>query len=178
LFQLQEPKVFKAFSKAGNIGLLGAWNFADSDLVKGIISPNDIAGIQGDNFIIYEYFSQKIWKLSKNEKIEVELPRMGYQLFFIFPTDKKFVAIGLIDKYNSPGTIVSQKSEKRKLTVIVADHGIFGVISPKKPKKILLDGRQIEFTYDNELVIVDVEKEEVRRNHEIEIFFDKNLKLL
>ncbi len=169
LFQLQEPKLFKAFSKVGEMGLLGVWNLADSDLVKGTISPNDIADIEWEDFIIYEYFSKKTWKVSKDDVINVELPRMGYKLFFVLPAKHNAVAIGLINKYNSPATIISQKIEKGVINVTVADSGIFGAIIPKKPKSVLCNGKKIDLNYQNGLLTIEIAKGKIRQNNEIEI---------
>ena len=169
LFVLQNPQLFKAFSMDGSVGLLGAWNLSDNELVEGTISPSDIADIKGDRFIIYEYFSQKTWEVSKNDKINVELPRMGYKLFYVLPAEHDAVAIGLINKYNAPATILSQNLGKDKFQVTVADFGKFAAVIPKEPKSVLCDGKQMDFNYKNKLLTVEILREQTRRNHKIEI---------
>jgi len=151
------------------MGLLGVWNLADSDLVKCTISPHDIADIEWDDFIIYEYFSKKTWKVTKHDVINVELPRMGYKLFFILPAKHNAVAIGLINKYNSPATIISQKIEKGVIKVTVADSGIFGTVIPKKPKSVFCNGKKIDLNYENGLLTIEIAEGKIRQNNEIEI---------
>ncbi|NJC25649.1 Sip1-related alpha-galactosidase [Neolewinella antarctica] len=163
LFQLQEPKVFKAFSGDEKVGLVGAWNLADSDLVKGTLSPSDVVGLEGDDFVVHEYFSNESWRLSKQEKLQLELPRMGYQLFFILPVVQRAAVIGLLNKYNSPGTIVTQNVKKGRMEVVVADYGTFAAIIPERPTSVACGGKEVAFAYVNELLTVEI-LAEVRRN--------------
>jgi hypothetical protein len=46
LFQVQEAKLFKASSMVRNAGLLGIWNAADADVVKGVVKPGDVRNIK------------------------------------------------------------------------------------------------------------------------------------
>ena len=84
LFQMQDNKPFKAFSKNGNVGLLGVWNMADINMVSGSIAASDIDDINGEVFIVYEHFSKKFWRVKKDEKIPVDLSKMETKLFYVF----------------------------------------------------------------------------------------------
>ena len=169
LFQIQEAKAFKAFSKIGEIGLLGVWNLADVDAVSGQIAANDIEAIQGETFIIYEYFSKQHWKVKKTNPIDVQLPRMGVKLFYVLPVKNEVAALGLIDKYNAPGTIVEQRVSAGGMNVTLADHGVFGAIVSQAPKRVSIDGEIGEFQLEDGLLTIEIAKEKIRKNHTIEI---------
>ena len=169
LFQLQGEKPFKAFSMANETGLLGAWNMADTEFVSGTISPMDVYGLEGENFIVYEHFSKEIWEVSRDEHISFSLPRMGYQLFYIVPKKGDAVVLGLVDKYNAPGTIVSQKEESNTLKAIVADSGTFAAVMPKKPNSVLVDGKEAVFSFKDNQLTVEIRSTNVRKEHEVVI---------
>ena len=61
LFQLQDAKLFKAFSKVGSTGLLTLFNLADADNVSGSFKASDVEGLNGNEFdytiIFQESFS-------------------------------------------------------------------------------------------------------------------------
>ncbi|WP_163417188.1 Sip1-related alpha-galactosidase [Flagellimonas sp. HSM57] len=169
LFQIQEAKPFKAFSMSGNVGLLGVWNMADTDTVEGQISANDVYGIDGDEFIVYEYFSKMHWNLKRDDTLDVMLSRMQTQLFFIIPAKENVGVLGLVDKYNAPGTILDTKITKKSLKTTLADHGLFSAIIPKTPKSVEVDGSVVGFNFDDELLTVEIIKEDERKNHTVEV---------
>ena len=131
LFQLQDPGPFKAFSRDGKAGLLGVWNMADTTSVKGQVSVNDVYGLEGESFIAYEYFSKRLQVVNSSTPIDIELGRMGIKLFFFIPAQGEVAAIGLLDKYNAPGTIIEEKTKDNTMEVLVADHGQFGAVLPQ-----------------------------------------------
>ncbi len=168
LFQIQDARAFKAFSTTSTgIGLLGVWNVADANAVSGQISPADVYGIQGDDFIVYEYFSKQHWDLKRREELAVELPRMGTKLFFIVPKEAEAAVLGLVDKYNAPGTVVNKRISQGGLEATVADHGRFSAIVPRSPKSVEVDGQQRAYEFVDKLLTVEIPAEDVRKNHTV-----------
>jgi len=76
LFQGQAAEPIKAFSKNKYASIMCAWNMSDAENVSGSFKPNDIYGIQGDNFIAYEYFSKKAIELKRTQSVALNLKRM------------------------------------------------------------------------------------------------------
>ena len=117
LFQLQDNKPLKAFSFAGNSGLMAVFNAADADKVEGTVSPSEINGLKGESFAVYEFYSQELTVLKKNEQKKIALERMGNKYFNFVPIKNGVALIGLVNKYNAPKTITSSKIEKNKIEV-------------------------------------------------------------
>jgi len=117
LFQLQDNKPLKAFSFAGNSGLMAVFNAADADQVSGTVSPSDINGLKGESFAVYEFYSKELIILKKNESKKITLDRMGNKYFNFVPIKNGIALIGLVNKYNAPKTITSSKIEKNKIEV-------------------------------------------------------------
>lgn len=169
LFQIQAEKPFKAFSKDGAVGLLGVWNMADADVVEGTISPNDVEGIEGEDFIVYEYFTKQHWRLKRTEQLDVMLSRMDTQLFYIIPVKTNATVLGLVDKYNAPGTTASVDIQENGFNATVKDHGTFAAIIPTAPKSVKVDDNTATSEFNEGLLTLVIPKENERKNHTVTI---------
>ena len=139
LFQLQDKKPLKAFSFSGKTGLMAVFNAADSDRVEGSISPVDINGLEGESFAVYEFYSQELKVMKKNQSENISLERMDNRYFNFVPVNKGVALIGLVNKYNAPATIVNSKIEKKKVEVTLREGGTFKALFPKKPVSITVN---------------------------------------
>ena len=156
LFQVQDPKPFKAFSMSGKIGLLAVWNLADTDSVSGTFKPADIHGIRGDKFLVYEYFSKSHMIVSREQDVPLALGRMGYRLYYVSPITDGFAPVGLSDKYNAPGTIEEIRREENVVTVKLGESGPFIAYSSKSPKEVSVNGSKCSFRYADRIISVDM----------------------
>jgi hypothetical protein len=159
LFQVQEAKPFKAFSRSGETGLLGVWNVADADRVTGSFRAADVPGLPGDNFVIYEYFSNRLQVVKRDQILPLDLKRMGYALYYVVPLKATAAAIGLINKYNAPKTITSQSLTANSMEVTLAEGGTFGAYLQKAPSRVEVDGKELtgqQFLYEGQLLRVDL----------------------
>jgi raffinose synthase len=158
LFQLDEAKPFKAFSMAGNAGVLAAWNAVDADLVSGSFEPAEVYGLEGEHFVVYSHFNGLIKIAEKNERIPLHLDRMGYDYFCVVPIVSDIAVIGLVDKYNSPKSILSQKVENKKLTVTLREGGEFAAYLKHAPQRIRVNEMQSsDFKYESSTGLLTVD---------------------
>jgi hypothetical protein len=156
LFQVQQPKVFKAWSRVGNTGLLALYNAADADSVTGTFKAADVNGLQGNQFALYEYFSGKLRLAKADEAFNVAIPRLGYQLQYVVLVVNGFAPFGLVNKYNAPATITAQKWAGNNAQITLYEGGEFKAYSSKQPKTVLVNGKPKAFLYHNQLVTVKV----------------------
>lgn len=159
LFQVQAPKPFKAFSMSGKIGLLAIWNVADTDTVAGTFKPSDVHGIQGQRFLVYEYFSKSHMVVSRNQAVPVKLGRLGYRLYYVSPITDGFAPIGLCDKYNAPGTIESYARSGNVVTIKLGEGGPFIAYSSRRPEQVMVDNSELPFKYVNGLISLNIRGE-------------------
>jgi hypothetical protein len=140
LFQVQDPRPFKAFSMSGACGLLGVWNAADADRVEGSFRPSDAPGVQGRRFAVLEHFSKQ-WRIcGRDEEIPLNLRRMECRLYWIVPEQEGAALFGLIDKYNAPKTILQQTIGKREIRAVLLQGGDFAAVLPRAPKAVFVNG--------------------------------------
>jgi len=160
LFQVQDKKIFKAFTTAGNTGLLTVLNAADADNVSGSFCAADIDKIPGENFIVYEHFSNRVFTAKRIQRFRVNLPRLGYKLYYIVPVKNGFAPIGLTEKYNAPETIISQRSKAKRTEITLYEGGEFKAYSVNKPSSILINGAVFaNYKFKNKLVSMMVPTE-------------------
>ncbi len=170
LFQLQAPRIFKAFSRVKGIGLLGVWNCADRDRVRGRFSPQDIHGIKGDRFAVYERFSGEVNCLKRQQEQSPELGRMECKVYVISAIEQGIAPVGIIDKYNPPAAIASWKQEEKRVLVSVYEGGRFTMMSERKPKSVSIGAKPQPFTCRDIVLSIEVPFE-ANRIQTIEIDF-------
>jgi raffinose synthase len=174
LFQVQDPRPFKAFSMSGDCGLLGVWNTADAERVEGSFRPSDARGVQGRHFAVFEHFSRQ-WRLcGRNEEIPLRLGRMECRLYWIVPVRYGAALFGLIDKYNAPGTILRQTLGKKEIRVVLVQGGDFAAVLPKAPKSVFVNGAgrpENSYSFRRGLFEIQLPSGEGRENPEIRIVY-------
>jgi hypothetical protein len=156
LFQVQDAKLLKTFSRAGDAGLLGLFNAADADSVQGHFKAADVAGIKGNQFVLYQYFSGTTHVGDRNTSFKIGLPRLGCELVYVLPIKNGFAAFGLVDKYNAPATITSQQWKGNRVSVRLYEGGLFEAYSFKKPVSVRVNGKETPFAFKNNLLRMKV----------------------
>jgi raffinose synthase len=157
LFQVQDAKLFKAFSMVRNAGLVGVWNAADADMVEGAIKPGDVRNLKGTEFVVYEHFSKTLKTAKLNDPSPVKLNRMGYQLYYIVPVKNGFAALGLTEKYNAPATILKEEWNKNNVAITLYEGGSFKAYSAKRPNKIFINGKSItDYNFKDQTLLINV----------------------
>jgi hypothetical protein len=157
LLQVQGKKLFKAFSSVGGAGLLDVYNGADTDKVAGTISPADVNDIAGEKFVVYEHFSGEHMVMKKYQQSALELPRLGYKLYYVVPVKNGFAPIGLTGKYAAPAAVLGQQHTAAGTIVTIYEGGLFKAYSEKKPKTILVNGRVLKhYDYNDNILSLDV----------------------
>jgi raffinose synthase len=157
LLQVQDKKLFKAFSMAGNAGLLDVFNATDTDKVSGTVSPDDVNGIAGGKFVVYEHFSGECLVMQKHQKYKVSLPRLGYKLYYIVPLKNGFAPLGLTEKYAAPATILSSRSSLKSSSVTLYEGGLFKAYCEKEPASAWVNGKRFtQYDYQNGIMTINV----------------------
>jgi len=169
LFQVQSARPLKAYSMAGNAGLLGIWNCADAESVKGSFSPSDVHGIKGEQFAVYEYFSKKLTLAGRETEVPVSLRRLGYQLHYVVPLVEGNAVIGLVNKYNAPGTVLQSTVSAKAMKATLYEGGPFAAVAARTPESVKVDGRRIPFTYKGGLITATVPLSGGHQRREVEI---------
>lgn len=99
--------IFKLQNKSNGSGILAVFNLDGSDrTVHGNITPNDVEGLEGDEFAVYEHFSKEMKILKADEALQITLHDSNdYRIYIVTPLKDGNALIGRTDKFISPATI-------------------------------------------------------------------------
>ncbi len=100
-------KALKVQNIAGEHGVLAVLNIDnDEKAVTATICIEDIDGLKGEEYAVYEHFSKSLTFLKPGESFEVTLASPdAYKLYIFAPVKDGFAVIGRTDKFISPKTI-------------------------------------------------------------------------
>ena len=155
---LQVEMPLKVWNRIGETGVVGAFHINLNGIsVKGDISPSDIPDLKGDKFVVYEHFTRKINIMEYKERMDLELNKEEVALFLVIPMREGFAYLGLINKYLSPATIISQRRiEEKRVLLEMIDSGNFSFISDKNVKEIKVNGSETRFRKEDILYTVSL----------------------
>ena len=97
----KEPVLVKIHNCSGQIGLVGFFHCSElKKKLRGSYSPADIPGLKGRQFITHRYSNGAVEEMHVDEKSEVILPRMGFEIITISPVlGGWFAPLGRTERY-------------------------------------------------------------------------------
>ncbi|XP_077253557.1 raffinose synthase family protein [Tasmannia lanceolata] len=144
-----------------------------SHIVHSTANPNNIEWKNGRNpistegvelFAVYLYQAKKLVLLKPDENIEISLEPFDFELLTVSPVkiiSKKmiqFAPIGLVNMLNTGGAIQSLEFDDNESLVRIGVKGSGGmrVFSSEMPKACQIDGKDVAFSYDEKMVVIEV----------------------
>jgi len=169
LFQLfDSEKPFKIFSTYRNNGLITAWNVSDKDSVIGVVSPSEVIGFKGKQFVVFEFFSKSVFEIGLNDEVPIKLDRMGCKLFSIIPLTNDKAVIGDINKVIPMAVVSNSKISENSIQLDVLEPCNLWIYSNSKPVMLRINTLPIDnFSFNNNILSVNVDQ----NNSKIEIEF-------
>lgn len=156
-----KEKAIKVFNTNIVGGIVGAFNCSydknDNVVVKENVKPSDIAGFNFGDYVTYCYSDKSLSVKDAQEKQEVNLGELEFDLFTYVPVDNGFAPIGMVEKYNPGGMITEYKQlSSNVVTMAFLDGGKFLAYSERKPKQIVTNSENLNFTYKDKKLLVNV----------------------
>jgi raffinose synthase len=151
-----ETVPLKIWNRAGEYGIIAAFNInKEGSSVEGTVSPSDVAGLEGEDFILYEYFSGTVHRMKKGERLPVSLEDFTVSLYLVAPVKSGCTPLGLINKYVSPAAIMTQQISDHEASIILKEGGQFGFVCDGE-SRLYANGEQKEITIKDGLCVVDL----------------------
>ena len=151
-----DPVIYKIFNKNETTGVVAAFNLHNiseeehAAPVAGEIGAKDIEGLEGVAFAIYSHQTGQMAQCSGDETIPVSLMPLCFDIFTVAPIVNGMAPIGLIDKFNSGGTVVENHWMNETIyRVVLRDGGHFACWCEKEPSEVVVNGKVHHFTYDS-----------------------------
>ena len=92
----------------------------------------------------------------RDDVIPVSLGRLGCRLYYVIPLTDGMGAIGLIDKYNAPATLLRSSVKEGVISALLYEGGRFAAVGPRPPLSVTAGGLEVPFTYDGGLIIAQI----------------------
>lgn len=137
-------------------------------------SPTDIEWNNGKDpmssvigvniFAVYMFQENKLKLLKISDKLEITLEPFNYELLTVSPVKVlpkrsiQFAPIGLVTMLNSGGAVQSLvfDNDENAVRIGVKGCGEMKVFASEKPLMCKIDGVSVEFSYDEQMVMVQV----------------------
>ncbi|KAG9449795.1 hypothetical protein H6P81_009760 [Aristolochia fimbriata] len=137
-------------------------NPSDIEWENGGKVPFDVRGVE--TFAVYFYQAKKLMLLEPMEDVEFTLAPFDFELLTVSPVktySKKYVQfapIGLVNMLNTGGAIQSLEFDlaENVARVGVKGRGELRVFSSASPISCRIDGTDVEFIYDQKMVVIQV----------------------
>ncbi|MHB9132263.1 MAG: Sip1-related alpha-galactosidase [Armatimonadota bacterium] len=145
-------KIFNTNERAGVIGVFNARyheDEAERATLTGTVSPADVEGLAGENFIVYAHHAGTLVRCAYDEQLQVSLAEQAFELYTIVPIEAGVAPIGLADKYNSAGAVIAKGIDARGgYAVQMRDGGQFIAWCAEKPSQVFVDDAPYTFDYN------------------------------
>ena len=161
IFQLfDSEKPFKVFSTYKNNGLLAAWNVSDKDSIAGAFAPSLIRGIEGSQFVVFEFFSKSLYETGLNNENPIRLDRMGCKFFSVIPLVWDKAVIGDVSKIIPMAAVSNMEVSEKSIQLDVSEECTLWIYSKSKPTSLRINARKLEgINYNNNILSVSLDKD-------------------
>ena len=153
---INDRKILKVFNHNNKTHILGVMNLCGSEL-EGTVSPSDVYGINGNDFIMFGFKDKTVHRLSLNDKINVKYPVYGGDLLTVSPVVNGAAIIGLEGKLNGSAAVSEFNFENGNIDVTVNGSGTLKLFSEKPVKSVKVNGCETEFVFENSVICVKIQ---------------------
>ncbi|MFD1637340.1 Sip1-related alpha-galactosidase [Evansella tamaricis] len=151
-----ETVPLKIWNRIGKYGVIGLFHIhLDGENVEGTVSPTDIPGMTGEEFLLYNVLKGEFQLVKREEKRKVILTPDEVSLYMMVEVDD-FVPLGLTNKYLAPKTIKNVVQTNSDILVEVEEGGTFSFYSKTPPSRVEVDGSIVDFSRKNGYYTVSV----------------------
>ena len=155
------PIPLKLWNRVGDTGVVAAFNvLLESGSVTGSLSPQEIPGLEGERFIVFEHFSRRARVMERAEHLEIVLPDNGLALYAVVPLAATHTPIGLVDKFIAAAGIADWTSTDGKTSVVLLEGGTFAWASTSAPTQVMINGEAVEPAAGDGVYTVDCSADE------------------
>jgi raffinose synthase len=145
-------KVFNYNRDCAVIGVFNAnyhRNEADRKVLEGAVSPSDAPGLEGEEFVAFAHQDNRLWRCKRGAREPVKLAEGKWEIVSFAPVDHGVAALGLADKFNSTGAVMTKKWNKDgSYSVALRDGGEFVAWAQAPPQAVECEGKPVTFKHE------------------------------
>jgi raffinose synthase len=147
----REPVLLKVFNLNVNGGVVGVFHCAyakeGTPELSGVLRASDVHGLAGERFAIYAHYLGTLHAVQRDEAIAVTLAEGQAEVYTVAPIERGVAAIGLADKLNSGGAIISALWRGSDYDLELKEGGDCVLFAERAPLAAASNGAPIPFTH-------------------------------
>ncbi|MCX6896647.1 MAG: Sip1-related alpha-galactosidase [Verrucomicrobia bacterium] len=151
----REPVLLKVFNHNRDCAVLGIFNAnyhyaeAERTTISGDVSPSDAPDLRGKQFVGFAHQSNRLWQCRRMDREPLKLAEGEWEVVSFAPVEHGMAVLGLADKLNSTGAIISKHWAKDgSCTIELRDGGKFLAWCATPPSSISCNAKRLEFIHD------------------------------
>jgi raffinose synthase len=153
----REDVLLKIWNRSGKAGVVGAFNArvgeggASGPVLSGEVGPSDVPALEGEQFACYQHAARRLLRLGREQRVTLELPERGFELFTFVAIDQGFAALGMADKLNSAAALVRVAwPNPTACELDLRDGGELLAYCERPPSSVTVAGKPAVFSYETE----------------------------
>jgi raffinose synthase len=151
----REPVLLKVFNYNRDCAVIGVFNAnyhpnaADRNTLKATVSPLDAPALKGEDFAAFAHEGNRVWRCKRTGHESVTLAEGKWEIVSFAPLDRGVAVLGLANKLNSTGAVISKKWNKDgSYSAMLRDGGQFVAWTERPPRVVQCDGNLLAFKYE------------------------------
>lgn len=152
----------KIWNRTRGTGVVAAFNISDSKIVNGIVSPQDVTGLDGETFILYDVLQKEYKSVKRDEKIDVQIEKDDVALHLVIPSGGSLIPIGLVNKLIPSDGILEKRTNGQTVSLRLKEGGDFAFVAEKPVKQLMVNGKTVkpeQLDEQGKLLVVDCASE-------------------
>jgi raffinose synthase len=145
----REPVLLKVFNRNRDGGVVGLFNAGTRlEPIAGTVAPQDVPGLDlSREFVAWAHRGDRLWRCT-GEPAAIALAEGEWEIVSFAPVEQGFAALGLADKFNSGGAIVSRTWQGGECRIELRDGGAFLAWAQTPPRELRCDDEPLPFAHD------------------------------
>ncbi|WP_309120470.1 Sip1-related alpha-galactosidase [Paenibacillus sp.] len=133
----------KLWNRVGDSGVVAAFGLSEST-AEGTVGPSDVPGLDGERFVLYEYFSRTAVRVGGAERLPLRLDNAATAMYAVIPERAGVTPIGLVNKLVPTAAVERIVDAGAKTSVTLREGGRFGFAASQGVVRTNVNGRAVE----------------------------------
>lgn len=162
---LQERRIYKTFTFKADHGILGIFNLSSCKKgLHGEISPEDVEGIEGEDFAIFSHHHGFLGVIKKTEKLGVTLKPSQCDVVTIVPVENGVAVLGCYAYFITRGPLFEINLDPDSLHLSSYVAAPLLVYSERLVLEVRRNGLPVPWEYDERKKILSIDSRELIQN--------------
>lgn|GEM_PF-3006841 len=155
---IKNKKIYKAFTKKGEIGIVAAFNLTEEKCtLKGSVSPSDVEGLIGEKFALLSHHKGFIGCFDFKDKIEMTLKARSADVLTFAPVKNGIAVLGCYNFFLTSGLITEINIEDDSMHISTLTASPMMIYCEREIFEVRRNGHAIPWEYNEKRKILCID---------------------